>query len=127
MPRLAKFQPVQLNEIETLKLSVKRGTCWPRRFALYCREQYLDSTPNEANLLAYLLTHRGRIIPYWRLLRVLASTSPRGEHQMSSLREYMLRLRRLLAKYHVQAVIVVAEKTGYGLCELVSNRARRVA
>ena len=70
-----------------------------------------------AALLACLRNHRGRVVPYKRLVQILGYRS-RHPAQLHVLRQYLMEVKRALAASRSPYVLAVAEGVGHALCPL---------
>jgi DNA-binding response OmpR family regulator len=79
----------------------------------------LDENGKESMLLAYLQAHRGYVVPYRKLCRMLGYRSS-GPNERHKLRQYMARARRMLEQRKAPFVLAVASNVGYALCSLAA-------
>ena len=108
--------PVDLRYVKVEQ--IKKDDCAGSRpsLALYIKGQPVQAPQKQIALISYLLARKGRLTPYRQLFSVLSST--RGSRRLHVLRQYMLKVRELLEKHKVRAVIAVGDKAGYALCEI---------
>jgi DNA-binding response OmpR family regulator len=79
----------------------------------------IDGNGNVAMLLAYLQEHRGYVVPYAKLYRMLGYRSA-GSNERHNVRQYMALARRMLEQRKAPFVLAVAANVGYALCPIAA-------
>ena len=87
---------------------------------LFINDRFVKTPPKQLVLLRYLYERIGRVVPYDMLAQLLGYQSA-SEKSMHLLRQHVVIVRKLLAKYNAPCALVVSQEIGYGLCEIARD------
>ena len=93
-----------------------RGSASRQKSVLYLNGRQVRATQTQVALLECLHAHKGRVVPYAPLCRVIGHKEAR-DPQLHILRQYAAWITKLLRAHKVPLVLTVAWGTGYALCE----------
>jgi len=108
---------------ETASNSMQLGplTVYPGRYQIAVRDQHIDLTPTEFDLLLYLAAHRGRVVPCHELVREVRGYAVDEAEAREVIRPHVSNLRRKLKSAEQDADLIVNVRgIGYRLSERVN-------
>ena len=87
---------------------------------LFINGESVKAPRAQVALVACLYSELGRVVPYMRLCRAIGHRSSQ-KRQLRLLQQYMMLVRRLLAKQKARCSLAVTAGVGYALCEVAQG------